>query len=34
VPLCYSIDTSALVDWWVRYYPPKVFKGLIPRMEN
>jgi hypothetical protein len=32
--LCYSIDTSALVDWWVRYYPPKVFKGLVPRMEK
>lgn len=30
----YSIDTSALVDWWVRYYPPSVFKGLVPRVEK
>ncbi len=30
----YSIDTSALIDWWVRYYPPKVFKGLVPRLEK
>jgi len=31
--LSYSMDTSALLDWWVRYYPPRVFKGLVPRME-
>jgi len=31
--LSYSIDTSALLDWWVRFYPPKAFKGLVPRME-
>jgi hypothetical protein len=31
---CYSIDTSAPVDWWVRSYPPKAFKGLAPRMEQ
>lgn len=30
----YSIDTSALIDWWVRYYPPRAFKGLIPLMEG
>lgn len=30
----YSIDTSALVDWWVRYYPPKNFGGLVPRIED
>lgn len=30
----YSIDTSALIDWWVRYYPPSAFGGLIPRMEQ
>lgn len=30
----YSIDTSALIDWWVRYYPPKAFGGLLPRMEQ
>lgn len=32
--LHYSIDTSALVDWWVRYYPPGVFTGLVPRVEQ
>jgi hypothetical protein len=21
------------VDWWVRYYPPRVFRGLVLRME-
>ena len=31
---CYSIDTSALVDWWVRYYPPTVFPGVLPRIEQ
>jgi hypothetical protein len=31
--LSYSVDTSALIDWWVRYYPPTAFKGLVPRME-
>ena len=30
----YSIDTSAMVDWWVRYYPPNTFSGLLPRMEQ
>ncbi len=30
----YSIDTSALIDWWVRYYPPAAFPGLIPRIEQ
>ncbi len=30
----YSIDTSALIDWWVRFYPPTVFTGLVPRMEQ
>lgn len=30
----YSIDTSAMIDWWVRYYPPSVFRGLVPRMEE
>ena len=29
----YSIDTSALIDWWVRYYPPKNFSGLVPKVE-
>jgi hypothetical protein len=31
---CYSIDTSALIDWWIRYYPPATFRGLVPRMES
>ena len=30
----YSIDTSAFVDWWVRFYPPTAFTGLVPRMEQ
>jgi Domain of unknown function (DUF4411) len=25
----YSIDTSAFVDWWIRFYPPKNFPSLI-----
>jgi hypothetical protein len=29
----YSIDTSALVDGWVRYYPPDVFPCLWGRIE-
>jgi hypothetical protein len=33
-PLRYSVDTSAFVDWWVRSYPPKVFAGLVPRVEQ
>ena len=23
-----------MIDWWVRYYPPNAFAGLIPRMER
>ena len=30
----YSIDTSALLDWWIRFYPPTVFAGLVPRIEQ
>lgn len=30
----YSIDTSAFVDWWVRYYPPTAFEGLVPRVKQ
>ena len=30
---CYSIDTSALIDWW-EDYSPDVFPGLLPLMEN
>ena len=29
----YSIDTSALVDWWVRYYPPVSFPTLVKHVE-
>lgn len=29
----YSIDTSALVDWWVRYYPPASFPTLVTHVE-
>ncbi len=29
----YSIDTSALVDWWVRYYPPQSFPTLVEHVE-
>jgi len=29
----YSIDTSALVDWWVRYYPPQSFPTLVKHVE-
>ena len=30
----YSIDTSALLDGWTRYYPPDVFPGLWRRLEG
>ena len=30
----YSIDTSALIGWWVEDYSPDVFPGLVPRMES
>ncbi|MXY33720.1 MAG: DUF4411 family protein [Boseongicola sp. SB0664_bin_43] len=30
----YSIDTSAFLDWWVRYYPPSAFMGLVPRAKQ
>ncbi|MFQ5664767.1 MAG: DUF4411 family protein [Terriglobia bacterium] len=29
----YSIDTSALINWWVEDYSPDVLPGLLPRME-
>lgn len=28
----YAIDTSALMDWWVRYYPPDVFPSILARI--
>lgn len=30
----YSIDTSALMDGWVRYYPPDVIPSLWDRMHD
>ena len=32
-PIYYSIDTSALINWWVEDYSPDVLPGLIPQME-
>lgn len=33
-PVSYSVDTSALVDLWVRYYSPDIFPGLWKRLEQ
>jgi hypothetical protein len=30
----YVIDTSALLDGWVRYYPPDVFPSLWSHLEE
>ncbi len=30
----YSIDTSALLDGWVRYYPPDVFPSLWDKIDE
>ncbi|MCK5602211.1 DUF4411 family protein, partial [Candidatus Pacearchaeota archaeon] len=30
----YCIDTSAILDGWVRYYPPDVVPGLWEKLEN
>jgi hypothetical protein len=30
----YSFDTSAFVDWWVRYYPPIILPSLKKQMEG
>lgn len=30
----YSIDTSALLDGWRRYYPPDVFPGLWSEIDD
>ena len=32
-PAFYSIDTSALINWWVEDYSPDVFSSLPPLME-
>jgi hypothetical protein len=31
-PVLYSIDTSALLDGWIRYYPPDVFPPVWDRL--
>ena len=31
--VCFSIDTSSLINWWVEDYSPDVFPGLLPKME-
>jgi hypothetical protein len=30
----YSIDTSAILDGWVRYYPPDIFPPLWRKLEQ
>jgi len=30
----YSVDTSALIDLWVRYYPPDVFDTLWKHLDD
>lgn len=30
----YSIDTAALMTWYIRRYPPEVFPSIVPRMEQ
>jgi hypothetical protein len=30
----YSFDTSALIDWWVRYYPPEILPSLKTNVES
>lgn len=30
----YSIDTSALIDLWRRYYPPDIFPSLWKKLED
>ena len=34
MPVKYSIDTSAILDGWRRYYPPSSFPGLWIRIEE
>lgn len=33
-PPRYSIDTSAILDGWTRYYPPDVFPAVWSRLEE
>ena len=30
----YSIDTSAILDGWRRYYPPDTFPGLWDKLDS
>lgn len=30
----YSIDTSAILDGWVRYYPPDIFPSLWEKLDG
>lgn len=30
----YSIDTSAILDGWVRYYPPDIFPSLWKKLDG
>lgn len=32
--MAYSIDTSAFLDAWVRFYPPDVFPGVWEQMDR
>ena len=32
--MTYSIDTSAILDGWVRHYPPDVFPSLWTKIEG
>ncbi len=32
--MAYSVDTSAFLDAWVRYYPPDVFPNLWEQMDG
>ncbi|MFH1219109.1 MAG: DUF4411 family protein [Candidatus Eisenbacteria bacterium] len=34
MPVLYCIDTSAILDGWVRYYPPDVFPAFWDRIET
>jgi hypothetical protein len=33
-PSIYCIDTSSILEWYVRTYPPSIFPGLPERMEE
>jgi O-methyltransferase involved in polyketide biosynthesis len=32
--LRYSVDTSAILDGWIRYYPPDTFPGIWERIDE